>query len=571
MKINSSIFSLVVALICLASCHTTKVGSKLNTNGKLLAQEKYFEADKLRLDKDYKKAIGLYKECLQLQPNHAAANYFLAKCYNILNMGEQALPYAKKATILQQQNNYYRSNLAESYALAGQLDMAIVEYKRLAIAQPSLAESYLYKAAFYAIYQRKSDEAISIYNEVEKQFGFNEELCFKKIGIFRTEKQYARMHTEFDKLIAQDPTELNYRILKLETFELSKDSISFNSELKKLELNYGNDARIIPILVLNALTKGDTMKYKSGLQKAMSNKDISPEDKLNMLMPILAEAETDTVVVTELLQFCKQIVTSAPNDTKAIGIYASVLATAKKTKEAAEQFNILIKKDPSKLDIWQQLISLYAVDNNFDSIIAITNEAKNYFPNQSYFYMMQGIAYQQKEYYTQAIKAYNKALDYSGKSKEDKINIYTQLGDTYNSTKEYNWSDSCYEKALELDPRNESALNNYAYFLSLRKDNLDKAAKMSQLSLIVRPLEKTFLDTYAWILFQQGKYKEALEQMELALDSKSDGTLYEHYGDILFKLNRTEEAILNWKIAQQKGVKSKILDQKISTKKYYEQ
>jgi Tfp pilus assembly protein PilF len=55
------------------------------------------------------------------------------------------------------------------------------------------------------------------------------------------------------------------------------------------------------------------------------------------------------------------------------------------------------------------------------------------------------------------------------------------LGDAYNATKAYDKSDKAYDDALAVDPANEAVLNNYSYYLALRKTNLEKAEKMSSL------------------------------------------------------------------------------------------
>ena len=87
--------------------------------------------------------------------------------------------------------------------------------------------------------------------------------------------------------------------------------------------------------------------------------------------------------------------------------------------------------------------------------------------------------------------------------------MYTSIGDAYNSLKDYKASDDAYDTALSMDPRNVTVLNNYAYYLSVRNTRLNDAEKMSRRSLELRPDESTFLDTYGWILYQQGKYESA--------------------------------------------------------------
>jgi Tfp pilus assembly protein PilF len=146
------------------------------------------------------------------------------------------------------------------------------------------------------------------------------------------------------------------------------------------------------------------------------------------------------------------------------------------------------------------------------------------------------------------------------------------LGDAYNALKDFPNSERNYDEALLLDPKNEYVLNNFAYYLSLRKDKLEKAEKMSKLTLDLQPENINYLDTYAWILFQQGKYEDAKIYLQKAVSIGTDksAVVFEHYGDVLFKLNDTTEAIKYWELANSKGGASEMIGKKLKEKKYYE-
>ena len=139
-------------------------------------------------------------------------------------------------------------------------------------------------------------------------------------------------------------------------------------------------------------------------------------------------------------------------------------------------------------------------------------------------------------------------------------------------TKQHNLSDSLYEKVLEIDPENVMVLNNYAYYLSLRKINLDKAKEMSFKCNNIEIDNGTYQDTYAWILYQRKEFKEAKQWIIKSLKNGSDksAVVVEHYGDILYKLGEIKESIIQWKFAKTLGDGSKLLDKKIKDKTIYE-
>ena len=116
------------------------------------------------------------------------------------------------------------------------------------------------------------------------------------------------------------------------------------------------------------------------------------------------------------------------------------------------------------------------------------------------------------------------------------------------------------------------AMNNYAYYLSLKGEHLGIAEKLSAKVIQANPDNATYLDTYAWVFFMKKDYQLAKFYMETALSKaiEDSAVLIEHYGDILFYLNEKDNALLQWKKSLEKGNPSKILKQKITEKRYIE-
>jgi tetratricopeptide (TPR) repeat protein len=146
------------------------------------------------------------------------------------------------------------------------------------------------------------------------------------------------------------------------------------------------------------------------------------------------------------------------------------------------------------------------------------------------------------------------------------------LGDAYNAIKEYEKSDEAYEAALDFDPESDHVLNNYSYFLSIRKEKLDLALEMSSKVVKRNPDNATYLDTHAWVLYNMGRFEEAKKYIEEAIkqDENVSGTIIEHYGDILFKLGDVNMAVEQWEKAKKMNVDSDLIDKKIADRKLYE-
>ena len=107
--------------------------------------------------------------------------------------------------------------------------------------------------------------------------------------------------------------------------------------------------------------------------------------------------------------------------------------------------------------------------------------------------------------------------------------------------------------------------------MAIRKENLEKAEKMSAALVKNHPENPIFLDTYAWVLFTRGKFKDARKIIERAISTgKATATHFEHYGDILYKLGEVDAAVQQWEKARGLNANSETLNKKIANRKIYE-
>ncbi|MBK5283889.1 MAG: tetratricopeptide repeat protein [Bacteroidia bacterium] len=210
---------------------------------------------------------------------------------------------------------------------------------------------------------------------------------------------------------------------------------------------------------------------------------------------------------------------------------------------------------------------------DWDGLIADSEDALNKFPNQPLPYLFSGEAKIQKKKYSDGIASLNAGLKLVVDDKKMEASFYSTLGDAYHQMKEHAKSDENYDKALEIDSKNATVLNNYGYYLSLRGERLAKADSMSKLSNVIVPDNASYEDTYAWILFKEKKYEDAKMWLEKALSHGGDknATILEHMGDVIFRLGKTGEALDYWIKAKAAGADvTDLLDKKIADKKYYE-
>jgi tetratricopeptide (TPR) repeat protein len=575
------LFTYIVLCIALAvaSCNSAKVITQPTTANVPITQKKirtsdqqFFDANKARINKDVSAAKKGYLQSIKENPNNDAAHYYLAKLIVADGDYTVARKFAKKAVELDTANKYYLELYADVSAACDEYETAIDIYKNLAATDVKFAESYLMNKAYYETKSKKLDDAVATIQEIEKYYGVNPELSYRKINILKMQKKYDDVIKALDVLIADDPTELKYYLNKIDIYKQNKQDAKAKELTELIEKKFSNNTDLLSSNTLKAWQDKDTAKYLQLINTCINNTGLSVDEKVALLFPAIKIADTDTVMGTKVLQFAKQMADVHPQDAKSLLFYADMLVAKDMPKQATPLIYKVLEKKSQQLEPWQQLMNIYAQQQLHDSVIAVGTRAVKFFPNQATLHFLMGLSQQSNQNYTIAIKEYNKAIDFSGGNQAFQVQAYGCLGDLYNTTKRYKQSDSCFEEALKLDDEDATVLNNYAYFLSVRSEKLDKAEQMSKKSLEIRKNEKTFLDTYAWILYKQKKYDKAALAQKNALDApgENDATMLEHYGDMLYQLGDKTQAKTYWLQAKQKGSKSEYLDKKIETGQLYE-
>lgn len=295
------------------------------------------------------------------------------------------------------------------------------------------------------------------------------------------------------------------------------------------------------------------------------------------VMQSLMNPEFKDFSAAQIQELANTLVLVHPRVAESHVVKGEVLWRNGHTAEARSLFLTAVGINPRHVDAWRMLINTDLGLNQVDEAIQHGSEAMRANPGNAMLMYFSGLAFMVKEDYEKTRTMLEMALDNSEEENTYlRSIIYSGLGDLYHQLKMDAASDVAYEEAILLDSTNSTAMNNLAYYLSIRKEDLDKAAGYARRANDIDANSSTFQDTYAWVLFQQGNYKEAVVWMEKAIKSSSSPSalLYEHYGDILIKLNREKEAVKRWEKALSLAKDSQVdvdkIKLKIKEKKYVE-
>lgn len=571
---KTSVSLIAFVSLCVSNSNAQDTDAqKAEADRRLKSDRLFYDAVKAKMLSEDKQQETLLRQFLKERLDVAAAYYDLAALDLSNNRTADAEANVKKALSLDKENIWYKESYAEVL-------------KR----------------------QKKYEEAADVYTELGKISDFNRPFYFEAANNYVRAGKYNRALAALDKLressfadalilqmkqeiYLQMNDEINAVKIAQELVEKNPKDGSYLSNLAKLYTQIGQPERALKVyqdaiqkfpdepslqygLAEYYQKKKDTAQYDDYIMRTILNPNLDETSQALILQQYLAEVGDDSVRKRNAVSVAQKLVEQQPESALMQSFYGSILARNGQPDEAAKYLKLALDSDPSKYDLWQELLLVYVTSNNPDSLLASSKQALRYFPNNAIIHYFSGIAHLNKKDYVPAVKSLNRAIELQPEDNTFILgDMYSSLGDAYNFLKEYTRSDSAYEKALSLNKDNASVLNNYSYYLSLRGERLKDAEKMSKRSLELRPDEATFLDTYGWILYKQGKYSEAKEYIEKALKANpsGDGTLFEHLGDICYKLKDIDKAVENWKRAKERGADNvDLLDKKIQERKLYE-
>ncbi|MDB4925740.1 tetratricopeptide repeat protein [Mucilaginibacter sp.] len=515
-------------------------------------------------------AIEMFNQILAIDASNDVSMYELANIKKQQNKFTEAQPLLEKAVTINPNNEWYWSSLADIYEKNNDITKLENVFNQLIRINPDKIEYYYDKANTYAL-ESKYDAALKVYDQIEQITGPSEELIINKQKIYLKQGKVDKAAEGLEQMIAANPNQVKYYLLLSEIYTSNNANDKAFKILDKAKSIDPNNPLIHLALADNYREKKNIDASFKELQLAFALPDLSIDQEIRIVMGYLPKFP-DVSAKASALELSRIIVTAHPNDAKAYALYGDMLLQNEKYNEAKTNYKRSVELNGQIYEVREQLVRLELSNGEIDNVIKDGETALSFFPNQGWMNYFVGLAWLQKKEYKKASGYLKNVAAVEFQDKELLSLSYSALGDYYHETQSIKSSDDAYDKSLSYNADNKYTLNNYAYYLSIRGEQLDKAARMAKHANELELNNAAFEDTYAWILFKQKNYKEAKVWMEKALaHGKSKSAVQtEHYGDILFCLGDAAAAVQYWKKAKEYGAHSPVLDRKIDEKKYIE-
>ena len=573
---------LLVAVWTLVSCGTVK--STREKPAVALAQSSltpeqqrkydyfFLEAMRLKEKKDYASAFGLLQHCLDIHPNAASALYEVSQYYMFLHQVPQGQEALEKAVANAPDNYWYSQGLASLYQQQNELDKAVTLLEQMVVRFPAKQDPLFNLLDLYGR-QEKYDEVISTLNRLEKRMGKNEQLSMEKFRIYLQMKDDKKAFQEIESLVQEYPMDMRYQVILGDVYlQNGKKQEAYDVYQKVLAAEPDNPMAIFSMASYYKQT-GQEELYQQQLDTLLLNKKVTPDTKVGVMRQMIVENEQTDKDSTQIIALFDRIMKQEQDDPQIPMLYAQYLLSKNMEAESVPVLEQVVDLDPTNKAARMMLIGAAVKKEDYKQIIKVCEPGIEATPDALEFYYYLAVAYNQAEKPDSVISICKRALEHTTADSKKEIvsDFYSILGDMYHTQKQMKEAYAAYDSALVYNPSNIGALNNYAYYLSVERRDLDKAEEMSYKTVKAEPNNATYLDTYAWILFEKGNYAEARIYIDNAMKSeggdKSD-VIVEHCGDIYYMTGDVDGALTYWKKALEMGSESKTLKQKIEKKKY---
>lgn len=588
-------------ILCATVASLTAWGTAKESELRKKARYYYLEGARRQAEDNHVAAYEYYKKAFLTDPSYeeAASAYGMNRLLVKSDTLQSNTELLRSLEYMRQFVDAYPADLNESHSyayVASRLDTvseAIRIYERLDSLYPAEDGILIQLAdAYFAAHEQQ--KAINTLTKYEERQGMSPQIALKKMGFLLVAGDTLGAVDEASALIASNPSEPTFRILKGNLYEVIGDNDSTLKYFNQAEVLSPDNGAAKMALANFYKNNGDSVAFDTKMYEALLSEDFMLEEKISILeeyLQSLLNDKSDTGRGDHLFSVLRE---QYPHEPDVLDLAARYSGAKGDYKEAEEQIEYAIDQDPTNVAYWGQLMRYQLADDRGKDAMETYQRAKAHIEIPNGLTLMYASAATQDKNFEKAEKAYaeliheadpnlpltdsvndpklRNSLNYEGLVRL--CTLYTSLGDMYYAAGDLDKTFGAYDNALYFYDSYPLTLNNYAYFLTEKDGDLDRALEMSRKSIDQDPENPTYLDTYAWILFKKKEYKEALDTQRQAVElAEQDGEVaaeyYHHLGDILFMNHLPDEALEYWKKALELESDNELLKKKVSHKTFF--
>ena len=481
------------------------------------------EALRQKLAQRMDAAIDLFDYCHQLDPTSGVVLYELADLYRYAKNDSLAIDALEKASKLYPDNYWYKNHLVMLYLEGRRNEEALKVVEEMAQQFPDKSEILM---MLLDLYEKKGDHAnmVKVLDKVELKEGKSEQLSMEKFRLFLQMNEEKRAFEEMANLAEEYPNDLRYQVVIGDLYLDAGKKAEALKQFKMVEEKDPGNVTLQLSLSNYYQMEGPDSLYQAYLVKLLTNPQLDEATRTRMMGVLVYENLNQNDDSTRILNMFDKVLQEPQEQTGLLELKVRYMVTKRMPNEEVKPYlRQILEIDPENDMARQQLLAYAIEENDSVGIVNVCKPAVDYNVADPVFYYYLGVGYFQLDEKQKAVDAFRAGLEHVENSTNDNktqlyVNMYALMGDMYHALGQDDKAFQAYDSCLVYKQNDAMVLNNYAYYLSLKKKDLQKAEEMSRQANEIEPDNATYLDTLAWVLFQQKKYGEAKQYMDRAVE-----------------------------------------------------
>ncbi len=507
----------------------------------------------LELHGDTLQAERLWRAAAGADSAYAPALYRLAMLAADRDSLAEAAELAHRTYLCDTMNRWYTQLYGRMLLATERYDLALPVYRRLTSIDSRDPENYRLLALLYAR-SNLPFSAITTLDTAEIRFGRHRVLSDLKQQLLFSTGQLDKAVEEGRRSVESFPYDVEAYISLSEAYSATgKDSLAYATLNEAFKID-STDLTLMQALG-NYYEKHRRYREYLGIERRLFADDRIPvERKIKRFEQLTSSIDFYREHYFQLNDLASTLAVKYPDNREVIDLYGGHLIASGDTQTALNYYRRHLDRNDPDLDIYLTIMQLESYLGQTDSLAADLDRAIARFPENTTLLTNLGHLRGADNRYQEAVKYYREALRHAD-SDTLRSELWAYIGDVYHMQGDTRRTFKAYDRSLRYFADNVMVLNNYAYFLTIAGQNLDKAFAMASRVMELESGNSTYIDTYAWVLYKLGRLEQAKRAMQqaLSLDRRQSADLAAHYGDILWDLGEKFMAETYWKRAVERG------------------
>jgi tetratricopeptide (TPR) repeat protein len=267
------------------------------------------------------------------------------------------------------------------------------------------------------------------------------------------------------------------------------------------------------------------------------------ESGLSLLLPHIGFAYEQLGQHDEAIAAFDEAHRLAPSDPLVTSYLIQANVSAKKYAAAIELAGVARAEHPEDLRLARLQAQALRQSGQPDQAVAILREVLDKQADRPLAYVALAQGYVDANRGAEAVTL----LEQAQVKFPSETSIGFELGAVFDKQKRFADAEAAFRQVLAREPDNAPALNYLGYMLADRGERLDESVAYLKKALEIDPDNGSYLDSLGWAYYKGNKLDLASDNLKRAAEQlKTNSVIQDHYGELLFKMGRYDDAIAAW-------------------------